>query len=438
MSGEIEESLPQEPQIECEATGSDAEHERGGKQAKFDDEDSDNDSTVSSSNSNSTQASIAGKRGFRGKGRKKRNLAFRCVNFLKEDHKQPIFAVQFNYNVPEGTEDLHLFATVGSNRVTIYQCEAKGVVKLLQAYADADPEESFYTCAWSYHPDTGEPLLAVAGTRGIIRFISPISMNCIKHYIGHGGAINELKFHPVDPYILLSASKDHSLRLWNIKTDVLVVIFGGVDGHRDEVLSTDFDILGEKLVSCGMDHSLKIWSLETDAIKKAIKESHCYDAGNTEKAFSSIKVHFPDFTTRDIHRNYVDSVRWFGDLVLSKSCENCIVCWKPQEKFEDIFKGPFNSERSVTMLHRFEFSQCDIWYMRFSLDYEQRLMAVGNQTGKTFVWDIGVEDPRKARSTTLVHNKCVSAIRQTGFSKDGRILISVCDDGTLWRWDRVR
>ncbi|CAH3176918.1 unnamed protein product [Porites evermanni] len=90
------------------------------------------------------------------------------------------------------------------------------------------------------------------------------------------------------------------------------------------------------------------------------------------------------------------------------------------------------------MLHRFEFSQCDIWYMRFSLDYEQRLMAVGNQTGKTFVWDIGVEDPRKARSTTLVHNKCVSAIRQTGFSKDGRILISVCDDGTLWRWDRVR
>lgn len=36
----------------------------------------------------------------------------------QEDHKQPIFAVQFNHNVPDGTEDLHMFATVGSNRVT--------------------------------------------------------------------------------------------------------------------------------------------------------------------------------------------------------------------------------------------------------------------------------------------------------------------------------
>lgn len=46
------------------------------------------------------------------------------------------------------------------------------------------------------------------------------------------------------------------------------------------------------------------------------------------RAFHTIKVHYPDFTTRDIHRNYVDSVRWFGDLVLSKVTWLLCIEWR--------------------------------------------------------------------------------------------------------------
>jgi len=53
-------------------------------------------------------------------------------------------------------------------------------MKLLQAYIDADSDENFYTCAWTVNEETGHPLLAAAGSRGLIRVIDTITMTCIK------------------------------------------------------------------------------------------------------------------------------------------------------------------------------------------------------------------------------------------------------------------
>uniref|UniRef100_A0A671YNX5 PWP2 small subunit processome component n=1 Tax=Sparus aurata TaxID=8175 RepID=A0A671YNX5_SPAAU len=349
-----------------------------------------------------------------GKGKwksKKCRYSFKCVNSLREDHGQPLFGVQFNWHSKEG--DPLVFATVGSNRVTLYECHSQGEIRLLQSYVDADADENFYTCAWTYDTNTSHPLLAVAGSRGIIRvkftrllcgYIQQHSTStCLEmfkgHYVGHGNAINELKFHPRDPNLLLSVSKDHALRLWNIQTDTLVAIFGGVEGHRDEVLSADFDLLGEKIMSCGMDHSLKLWRINSERMQKAIRGSYEYNPSKTNRPFVSQKIHFPDFSTRDIHRNYVD-------------------CW--------------------LQLKLSYFLQCDIWYMRFSMDFWQKMLALGNQVGKLYVWDLEVEDPHKAKCITLTLPKCTSAIRQTSFSRDSSILIAVCDDASIWRWDRQR
>jgi polycomb protein EED len=388
---------------------------------------------ISLDSSRSDTPTQQGRRRGKAKGKYKRcKLQYKCTNYLKEDHGQPIFGIQINYNTKEG--DPRVFATVGSNRVTIYECHDGGRIKLLQAYMDPDPEESFYCCAWTYDEVTHEPLLAVAGARGIVRVLSTTTMQGIKHFVGHGNAINELKIHPRDANLILSVSKDHALRLWNLKTDLCVAFFGGVDGHRAEVLSADFNIDGTKIVSCAMDHSLKIWNISKAQVEDAIKASYNFDK-SSKYPFPVAGVHFPDFSTRDIHRNYVDCTRWLGRFILSKSCENRIVCWKPGTMHQEEVRP---TDSTVTILHQFNYKECEIWFMRFSLDYNQKILALGNQVGRLYVWDLEVDDPTSAKVTTLGHPKCITAIRQTHLSRDGNLLIAVADDGTIWRWDRIR
>ncbi|XP_065908339.1 polycomb protein eed-like isoform X2 [Dysidea avara] len=348
-------------------------------------------------------------------------MAFKCVSHIKEDHGNQIFGVKFN----EFLEDERTFATVGSNRVTVYRCQEDGTIKPLQAYNDANSEECYYTCTWSINKDNCHSLLVVAGALGILRVINTSTVASWKSYCGHGNAINELKTHPLIPQLVLSASKDHSLRLWNIQTDVCVAIFGGVDGHRDEVLGTDFHMLGGSIVSCGMDHSLKVWQLDTSEIKDAIEASEQHSA-RSNKNFPTLRCHFPAFSTREVHSNYVDSVCYFGNTILSKSCENKVVWWKPVLQLSPDTTPTSSSQPlppvssssssvsgdSVVALRSLEVQLCEIWFMKMCLNERLGLLALGNQIGKVTLWDMTIDDPIKSKH-----------------------IVCGCDNATIWLWD---
>ena len=80
----------------------------------------------------------------------------------------------------------------------------------------------------------------------------------------------------------------------------------------------DIEVEGTCIVSCGMDHSLKIWKLTTDLMLSTINQSYTFNPSRSVLPFPTIQQNFPDFSTRDIHRNYVDCVRWLGRFILSK------------------------------------------------------------------------------------------------------------------------
>ncbi|KAM7353273.1 polycomb protein esc [Cochliomyia hominivorax] len=395
------------------------------------------DDTASVSTSTTSRSKSPGSRGGRRKSRHSKSHvnvpAFKYDCHLKEDHGQAIFGVAFNHLLCK--DQPNIFATAGSNRCSVYECPRKGGIKLIMCYADPDPDEVFYTCTWSYDMKTSVPLLATAGYRGVIRVIDIQKNEAVGNYVGHGQAINELKFHPRQPNLLLSGSKDHAIRLWNIQTHVCIAIFGGVEGHRDEVLSIDFDLRGERIMSSGMDHSLKLWRIDTQEFKETIEMSRTFNPNKSQLPFPTIMQHFPEFSTRDIHRNYVDCVQWFGDFVLSKSCENSIVCWKPGQLHQSISQLKPN-DASCTIICEFDYDECEIWFVRFGFNPWHKIIALGNQYGKVYVWELDPSDPKHTHTSTLNNIRCTSIVRQTAFSRDANILVWVCDDGTVWRWNR--
>ncbi|KAK3199479.1 hypothetical protein Dsin_022894 [Dipteronia sinensis] len=345
---------------------------------------------------------------------------YRVTNKLQEG-KRPLYAVVFNFI---DSRYFNVFATVGGNRVTVYQCLEGGVIAALQSYIDEDKDESFYTVSWACNVD-GSPFLVAGGYNGIMRVIDTGNEKPHKSFVGHGDSINEIRTQPLKPSLVVSASKDESVRLWNVQTGICILIFSGAGGHRNEVLSVDFhpsDIY--RIASCGMDNTVKIWSMKE--FWPYVEKSFTWT--DLPSKFPTKYVQFPVFIA-SVHSNYVDCNRWLGDFIMSKSVDNEIVLWEPKMKEQSPGEG------TTDILQKYPVPECDIWFIKFSYDFHYNAVAIGNREGKILVWDLQSSPP--VLIAKLSHAQSKSPIRQTAMSFDGSTILSCCEDGAIWRWDAI-
>ncbi|KHN27974.1 Polycomb group protein FERTILIZATION-INDEPENDENT ENDOSPERM, partial [Glycine soja] len=257
---------------------------------------------------------------------------YRVTNRLQEG-KRPLYAIVFNVL---DSRYLDVFATVGGNRVTVYQCLKEGVIAVLQSYVDEDNDESFYTVGWACNVN-GTPLVVTGGLNGVIRVIDAGSEKIHSIFVGHGDSINEVKAQILNPSLVVSASKDESIRLWNAHTGIYILIFAGARGHRNEVLSV-------------------------------VEKSSTWTYPSSK--FPTKFVQFPVYTA-SVHINYVDCNRWLGDFILSKSVDNEMILWGPKVKEQTPGEGV------VDVLHKYPIPDCNIWFIKFSCDFHFNIVAVG-------------------------------------------------------------
>jgi len=136
-----------------------------------------------------------------------------------------------------------------------------------------------------------------------------------------------------------------------------------------------------------MDNVVKIWSLEEPRVAERIALAAQYSARD-RRAFDSLSHHFPMTTVTGVHRNYVDCVRFYGDLVLSKSTDNRVILWRPPRPAHgDPGCKSWDGAAAMELLDC-RMARCDIWYVRFAVDLARRFVCCGNQEGKIFLWDL--------------------------------------------------
>ncbi|KAF6256917.1 WD40-repeat-containing domain protein [Scenedesmus sp. NREL 46B-D3] len=360
------------------------------------------------------------------------------TNTIKEHHGKPIFCVTFNTYDPANQD---LVASVGGHQATVYRCHAHGRIEVLQVYVDdhtrrlndepKGEEEEFFCCKWTIDRASHAPLLLLAGKLALLRVVNCSTNTAVQTLKGHGKEVNDISVHQQHPHLILTASKDHSIRLWNIATGCCVLLMRGPGAHAGEVFTLDFHPWDPFLfVSGAMEGAVKVWSLKEHW--SAIAASEVWSEPPQRRAFPVRLVPHPVFSSRHVHSNYVDCCRWLGDLVLSKSVDYKIKLWRPLYPDNPILETSSKFE----VLQVFE-QPGDIkllWWVRFSIDPRGQVLVCGNPNGRTYVWEPGTGRPH--RGTLLAHRQCTTVVRQTAVSMDASMIICSTDDGQLWRWDR--
>lgn len=215
---------------------------------------------------------------------------------------------------------------------------------------------------------------AIGGEFSSIHVIDVLSFEELTGHqlIGHKNKVYQLEFHPKRQEILLSAGKDCTVRLWNLKKAELLTIFGGPSSFESDVLCIDWKKTGDFFVGSGVDTFVRIYKIDEliiDNIELSLQK---------KQRVKTLLKSMPYYSCGSIHDNLIDCIKYNCEFIISKSVDGVIKEWMP---FKDI-----NGNNSFFLINIFVFNTKQlILGIQFSL--LDNTIIIGNESGQIFLFD---------------------------------------------------
>ncbi|KAK4193562.1 WD40-repeat-containing domain protein [Podospora australis] len=318
-----------------------------------------------------------------------------------------IFDIKFYPYNPPGSPAI--FAATSKKHVAVcrlVQATDKDAnpCELIQMIRDDDKDANNFSCCWSKDTITQRPWLCVAGKDAKVKVYDVKEGKLVKTLVGHGGDISDLATSPANPSIIASVSNDTTVKIWSLAPEhaqqPCICILGG-EGHQYDLLSVAFHDNGRYILSAGHDQVINLWALPE------FPSTH---------VSTPIVLHYPHFSSSEIHNNLVDCVAFYGDLILSRAChEDTIVLWRIEgfssddpipapldaptptdmaKQTRSYFAPTLSRDRPAmfTRLAQFHTPDCGVqFYLRFRMFHapgKHPILAFANAKSKTMFWDL--------------------------------------------------